>query len=117
MERPFNTNAAGEDFEAEIIQAVWEKGVVVPGADPALRRKDICGAWIYRAHYGYTFEDGTGWEIDHVLPVALGGTDDLANLQPLQWENNRHKGDRHPKWSCARTAKGGNMPMMGEITP
>jgi len=41
-----------------------------------------------------------GWEIDHKKPVANGGTDDLDNLQPLQWENNRHKGDNWPNWDC-----------------
>jgi hypothetical protein len=27
----------------------------------------------------------------------------LNNLQPLQWENNRHKGDNYPNWSCKIT--------------
>ncbi len=42
-----------------------------------------------------------GWEIDHIKPVALGGSDDLSNLQPLQWENNRTKGDEYPHKTCA----------------
>ena len=37
-----------------------------------------------------------GWEVDHIKPVARGGTDSMENLQPLQWENNRKKGDNYP---------------------
>jgi 5-methylcytosine-specific restriction endonuclease McrA len=47
--------------------------------------------------YGQTSK--YGWEIDHIKPVSKGGTDDLSNLQPLQWENNRRKGDNYP-WHC-----------------
>jgi hypothetical protein len=37
-----------------------------------------------------------GWEIDHIQPVAKGGSDDLSNLQPLNWKNNASKGDTYP---------------------
>jgi hypothetical protein len=30
----------------------------------------------------------------------------LANLQALQWENNRGKGDDWPNWTCAVTWRG-----------
>jgi 5-methylcytosine-specific restriction endonuclease McrA len=53
-----------------------------------------------RADYG-NINSQYGWEIDHIVPVAKGGSDELYNLQPLQWQNNRHKGDDHPQWSCA----------------
>ena len=29
-----------------------------------------------------------GWEIDHIKPKKDGGSDDLSNLRPLQWEAN-----------------------------
>jgi hypothetical protein len=35
-------------FSDAVVQAVWEKGAVVPGADPEQWRKDACGAWIAR---------------------------------------------------------------------
>ncbi len=41
-------------------------------------------------------QNGNGWEIDHIKPVAKGGGDELSNLQPLQWQNNRKKGDDFP---------------------
>ena len=89
-----NTRRDGRSFTAEEVLQVWVKGVTVPGYDPSLQRKDRYGAWILRSQYGDTAAaDNSGWEVDHIRPVALGGGDELANLQPLQWENNRRKGD------------------------
>jgi len=61
-----------ESFNDATVEAVWKKGAVVSGVDPAVRRKDSCGAWIDRNQYGVTNENGTGWEIDHIVPVAKG---------------------------------------------
>src|SRR5690606_3321455 len=36
-----------------------------------------------------------GWEIDHILPLSRGGTDDNNNLEPMHWTNNREKADKN----------------------
>ena len=33
-----------------------------------------------------------GWEIDHIVPAALGGTDHPSNLRPLHWRRNAAMG-------------------------
>lgn len=105
MLRQHGTDINGSHFSDKIKMAVWNKAQIVAGVDPAKKRKDRCNAWIEWDQYGVTVENGTGWEIDHNVPLAKGGSDDLANLQPLQWENNRHKSDNYPNWSCLKSAR------------
>ncbi|GLH67166.1 HNH endonuclease signature motif containing protein [Geothrix edaphica] len=87
-------------FSEEKVQQVWEKGEKVANNDPNEWRKDQCGAWIYRKHYGNR-DSQYGWEIDHVSP---GGSDDVSNLRPLQWKNNLDKSDGRLK--CNVVASG-----------
>jgi len=96
--RNVGTKREGGGFSDAEVWAVWQKGTVVPGYDGNQIRKDRCGAWMRWAEYGMTTD--AGWEIDHDVPVAKGGSDALYNLQPLYWRNNRHKGDSYPQWSC-----------------
>lgn len=98
-----NKDRQGRTFSTAFIEAVWRKGEVVHGHNPNQVRKDNCGAWMKKLEYGNT-NSQYGWEIDHILPVSKGGSDALDNLQPLQWENNRSKGDNYPNWSCAVNA-------------
>lgn len=96
MARKHNTDRNGSSFTEEIKKAVWNKAQIVAGVDSTKKRKDQCGAWIEWSSHGDTTEKGSGWEIDHIKPVAKDGTDDLSNLQPLQWQNNRTKSDDYP---------------------
>ena len=89
-------------FSEKKVNEVWEKGTKVSGQDASKWRKDQCRAWIYKASYGKQSE--YGWEIDHIKPKAQGGTDDLSNLRPLQWENNREKAAG--RLNCVVTASG-----------
>lgn len=81
-------------FTEDIISSVWEKAIKVANNDPNIWRKDFAGAWMRRDHYGK--ESPYGWEIDHIQPIAKGGTDDIGNLMPMHWRNNRKKSDDYP---------------------
>ncbi|UAY52705.1 HNH endonuclease [Ferruginibacter albus] len=92
-----------QQFEGDIIDQVWEKGQVVEGYDSSKFRKDLCGAWMVKDSYNNQ-SSSFGWVIDHSMPISKGGTDELANLQPLQWQNNLNKGDSYPEWLCVITS-------------
>ena len=97
------TKRDGGSFDAKTVQAVWEKARALNGVDAKEWRVDKCNALIKRGEHG-NVGSKYGWEVDHVKPVAKGGGDELSNLQPLQWENNRHKGDSDEgAWTCKVT--------------
>lgn len=76
-------------------ERVWRKGVFIPDKDeygklkwsPDEWRRDYQGNAIKHDDYG---DRGSkfGWEIDHIVAVVDGGSDDIDNLRPLQWAAN-----------------------------
>ncbi len=78
-------------WSPEDIYLVWNKGYEVDGYDPAVWRLDDLGNYIKYNEYSNT-DSEYGWEIDHIIRVADGGTDDFYNLRPLQWKANRERG-------------------------
>ena len=87
------------NFSQDIINKVWEKGFSIEGYDAAKFRHDTCGAWMQKNKYGS--EENLGWAIDHVYPLSKGGKNDLENLRPMNWQNNRSKADNYPSYQCA----------------
>lgn len=98
MARNPNSNVQGGKFDQATINQVWKKGNAISGYDPGVWRYDMCGMPMKYEEHGNTGSK-YGWEVDHIRPVAQAGSDQIVNLQPLQWANNRKKGDVYP-WSC-----------------
>ncbi|HJQ09379.1 MAG TPA: HNH endonuclease signature motif containing protein [Candidatus Saccharimonadales bacterium] len=90
--RARSKTATGQPFSGLEKVAVWLNATPIPGRDSRLWRQDLCGAAMYWHDYANT-RSKYGWEVDHITPIVVGGTDSLDNLQALQWENNRRKGD------------------------
>lgn len=92
-------------FSDEIKLQVWNRATAVEGFDPAIFRKDACGAWIIFNKYGLR-DNPYGWEIDHVYPQSLGGDDNIRNLRAMHWRNNESKGNDYPSYIARTTSKG-----------
>lgn len=84
-------------FNEELINQIWEKGLKVEGVDAKKFRKDACGAWIARNKLEST-ESDFGWSVDYIYPRSKGGGDNIENLRPLNIQNKNSKGDSYPAY-------------------
>lgn len=80
-------------FDAKIKLQVWSKGFIITGYPPTLYLRDRFGTAMYFYDYGNR-NSVYGWEIDYIIPVDKNGTDDVANLEPLNWKNNTTKSNK-----------------------
>lgn len=82
------------NFTPERLDQIWDKGDIIPGKNPDLYRLDKFGNEMYKHSYGKM--SAMGWNVDHSKPQALGGTDHLNNLQPMNSRANCGKGKKYP---------------------
>jgi hypothetical protein len=80
-------------FEIIKRRIIWEKALIITGYDSKLFRADRFRMLICFSEYGNR-DSKYGWEIDHIIPVDIGGTNDYSNLEPLNWKNNTTKSNK-----------------------
>ena len=70
---------------------VWSMCRTIPGYDPSIWRMDCNDAVIRWSDHGNRQSD-YGWEVDHIIPVVVGGGDHAMNLRALHWRTNATAG-------------------------
>lgn len=82
----------GLDREEVRKRAAWEAAHPVTGGllSGGEFRNDDFGHLMRWSDYGTC--ESFGWEIDHRLPTALGGSDELSNLRAVNSRHNRRMG-------------------------
>ena len=74
-------------MDADIKDAVWQKGRQIPGYSYLVWRWDDFGRVMRYQDYGNRSSQW-GWEIDHITPLSQSGSNDLSNFRPLNWVSN-----------------------------
>lgn len=94
-------NASGVNWTEQHIKAAWESAEIAGRINAEKWRKDLCGAWIARQHFG-NHNSQFGWEIESVESIPSGVD---ARLLALQWKNAQQRSGG--KITCRITAYGG----------
>ena len=95
--RQRNTTINGETWDDTTKKMVWSKGIVIENYPTEEWRLDYTGMIMQYSKFGAGSD--YSWEIDHMKPVCVDGTDDITNLQPLNHQRNIQKGDEL-NWVC-----------------
>ena len=82
---------------SRIAGSIWSKASRIRGKSPTQYRKDPYGNTMHRRSYGKS--STMGWEVDHIKPKSLGGSNATRNLQALNTRVNRSKGNALKKRS------------------
>ena len=90
-------------MKQKILDYIWEKGKIIPGRAPEQWRRDDYGRTMRNDYYGNR-DKKHGWEVDHILPKAKGGGDELPNLRPLNWKSNAERLDEQPDMKLLMSA-------------
>lgn len=98
-------------WSAQQIEDVWDKGEIIPNVNPSLYRKDYAGALMFKQNFlnNVSFNDAVkslNWTIMHQKPLAVGGSNDISNLVPLNNNNAVSKSNNYPKWKTRITYNG-----------
>ena len=83
------------NYSEERLEQIWDKGHIVRGKDPNRYRKDDHGNMMYKQSYG--LYSPMGWNVDHKVAQANGGSNNLRNLRPLNSRDNSSKGASRKK--------------------
>jgi hypothetical protein len=79
-----------EEYQRKVV--AWNKATPIASYPADIIRQDCDGRIIRWDQYG--LRSDYGWEIDHITPVALGGSDAFVNLRARHWLGNSSAGGR-----------------------
>lgn len=79
--------------DEQFLRRIWNTATPATPLDPDLYRLDNYFRPMKFTEYGNR-NSKHGWEVDHILPVSLGGTDHPSNLQALNWKSNLIKSNK-----------------------